>query len=507
MKDLMDPRETRNTPYHPEKICGWKTGLLSALVVLTTAGLCGCGPQRVRADFHNYENAYAETSNREMLLNLARLQNRDPTYFFKLGQITSSYRMQATLTGNGAYTPQGTVPGGAIPSGGGTPGFLYENDPVFQFIPVNDETNAELLMKPIPAETLYILYQQGWRVDQLFRLMVDRIELTRSTGHGCEVQVIHNSPPPVYLLPDGTPDKSYAKEQEALTNYVTFLRVSAIVYSLQKHGLLLLGGSSSFVPFDKNSSLDPGADNKNAPQVKDINDAAAKSTVWEKDAKGNWNLGQVVFQPSFYLNPVVETKAGSKVFVPDEAKIAGVIQSDLPNLAAGPALATTLKILASGFSIEGTTNQQGPQDGPCPASETSSHLVMRSMMGMMAAAAQEQAAYDLLASTDPTVPLDPHIPATMQEAQRPDFKSAVPTIEQIPLMRLTWDQDHEPNESLVKVNYHGQEFAIADLTSAEDPANATWNRDMFRLISQLASQVTVDISKFPLPEILQLHAQ
>jgi hypothetical protein len=462
---------------------------------------------RVRADFHNYENAYAETSNREMLLNLARLQNRDPTFFFKMGQITSSYRMQATLTGNGAYTPQGTVPGGAIPTGGGSPGVLYENDPVFQFIPVNDETNAEFLMKPIPAETLYILYQQGWRVDQLFRLMVDRIELTRSTGHGCEVQVIHNTPPPVYLLPDGTPDKSFTREQEILTNYVTFLRVSAIVYSLQKHGLLLLGGTNTFVPFDKNSAIPPGTDNKNVPQVKDVNDAAAKNTVWEKDAQGNWNLGQVVFQPSFYLNPMVETKAGSKTYKPDEEKIASVIQNDLPNLAAGPALATTLKILANGFSIEGTANPQDAQEGPCPSSETSSHLVMRSMMGMMAAAAQEQASYDLLASADPTIPLDPHIPASIQEAERPDFKRAVPEIEQIPLMRLTWDEDHEPNDALVKIDYQGHSYEIADLRHSQDPENATWNRDMFRLISQLTSQVTVDISKFPLPEILQLHAQ
>jgi hypothetical protein len=36
-------------------------------------------------------------------------------------------------------------------------------------------------------------------------------------------------------------------------------------------------------------------------------------------------------------------------------------------------------------------------------------------------------------------------------------------------------------------------------------ANQYWNGDMFRLLSQLSAQVTVDISKFPLPEILQLR--
>jgi len=68
------------------------------------------------------------------------------------------------------------------PTGGATPFLRYGNDPIFTFIPVNDETNAQLLLKPVPAETFYMLYQQGWRVDQLVRLMVDRIELTRSSA-------------------------------------------------------------------------------------------------------------------------------------------------------------------------------------------------------------------------------------------------------------------------------------------------------------------------------------
>jgi hypothetical protein len=140
----------------------------SALLIVTVAVqlLSGCAARRMKSDFSGFERAFAETSNREVLLNLARLQNRDPTYFFKLGQITSSYRMQASLNGSGNYVIQGTGSGGNA-MGGGSPGLLYENDPVFTFIPVNDETNAQLLLKPIPPETFYILYQQGWRVDQL----------------------------------------------------------------------------------------------------------------------------------------------------------------------------------------------------------------------------------------------------------------------------------------------------------------------------------------------------
>jgi hypothetical protein len=46
---------------------------------------------------------------------------------------------------------------------------------------------------------------------------------------------------------------------------------------------------------------------------------------------------------------------------------------------------------------------------------------------------------------------------------------------------------------------------VADPRRPVAPGDEYWNRDMFRLIGDLTSEVTVDISKFPLPEILQLH--
>ncbi len=252
-------------------------------VIIASVGLAGCGPHRVKADFTAYENSYAVTSNREVLLNLARLEQHDPTYFFKLGQISSSYRMSASLPMSGMYIPQGTTPGGGNASGGGSPSLIYENDPSFSFIPVNDETNARLLMNPVSEDLFYNLYQQGWRVDQLFRLMVDRIEVTlppKPGETGCQVEIIRNVPPPAYYGPD------FKQSQLLLTRYVTFLRVSAVVYALQKHGLLLLQGTPSFQPLDNNSSLSddsataggaaPAPKSSGAPTAKDFDDAAAK---------------------------------------------------------------------------------------------------------------------------------------------------------------------------------------------------------------------------------------
>jgi hypothetical protein len=481
-----------------------KTCLLVALAGLMLPCLSGCAAKRMKADFIGFEKAYAETSNREVLLNLARLQNRDPTYFFKLGQISSSYRMQATLAGAGNYVIQGTGAGGNA-TGGGTPALTFENDPSFTFIPVNDETNAQLLLKPVSAETFYILYQQGWRVDQLFRLMVDRIELTRSTPKGCSVETIRNLPPPVYFKKDGTADADYQRDAGTLSSYVTFLRVSAVVYALQKHGSLLLRGSSTFVPFDNDSIT------QNAPTVADIASASAKNASWEHLPNG-WVLGQKVFSPLFYLNPLQTTsdKAGSPA-TPDLTAIRTEILRDnsLEELKQGPALDQVLAVLAAGFSIEGA-NSQNPTEGFCQSvhgTEISSHLVMRSLLGLMAAAAQEQSSFDALGRHNPIIPPSPFAPQSPTDARQLHFVDAVPTIERLPALRLKWEPEDRGAVPLVQVSYMGTEYFIADSRVPDAPENQYWNRDMFRLIGQLTAQVTVDISKFPLPDILQLRTQ
>ena len=225
------------------------------LIAGATLLLAGCGPKRVRADFTHYENSYAVTSNQELLLNLARLEQHDPTYFFKLGQINSSYRMEAALTGAGNVQTVTNPPATTIPTGTAAPTLLYENDPSFSFIPVNDQTNAQLLLQPVPENVFYSLFQQGWRVDQLFRLMVDRIEVTlppdpdSPTDKGCRVEVIRNVPPPSIYGTD------FSQSASDIDRYITFLRVSAVVYALQKHGLLLLRGTNTFQAVDKQSFI------------------------------------------------------------------------------------------------------------------------------------------------------------------------------------------------------------------------------------------------------------
>jgi hypothetical protein len=80
---------------------------------------------------------------------------------------------------------------------------------------------------------------------------------------------------------------------------------------------------------------------------------------------------------------------------------------------------------------------------------------------------------------------------------------AIPAIERLPLLRMTGGAADEQVSPVIQLNYRGTNYRIADYKSDAGTPNQYWNRDVFRLINQLTSQVTVDISKFPLTEILQ----
>lgn len=472
------------------------------LIGLTAVALAGCAARRMKVDFTQFESTYAETSNREMLLNLARLENHEPTYFFKLGQISSSYRMAASLSGVGEYVPQGNT-GGSNITGGGTPSLTYESNPAFTFIPVNDDTNAQLLLKPIPAETFEILYEQGWRIDQLFRLMIDRIELTESGPQGCTVEVIRN------VAPQVDPKTGEVLNPDDLRNYVRFLRVSAVVYDLQKRGYLLLQGQNDFVPFDKDSYLS-GTDAIVKPS--DMTDAWTKNAgVWQQAQPGKWQLGQQVFTPVFKLSPNLDQKS-----VEDE------VERNIPELrptctdpnCAPGTVREVLTVLSNGFSIEGIPTAEQTAQQQCKSSSqpsvVSTRLIMRSLIALMAVAAQEQASFDTLLQHDTHVRNEASSSAS-EETQ--PFKRVVPPVEQLPVLRLTRFSP-KPEAApvtetppVIELNYRGKPYLIADLETPPSPDNQYWNRDMFRLVNSLSAQVTVDISKFPLPEILQLRTQ
>src|SRR5579863_3121603 len=92
---------------------------------LTLLCLSGCvNHSALRSDQIGYAKAYADSNNKQLLLNLARLANNDPVYFMQLGSISSAY----TFTAGAGFTPSyvnntpgfftsSTTPGVSPPTG------------------------------------------------------------------------------------------------------------------------------------------------------------------------------------------------------------------------------------------------------------------------------------------------------------------------------------------------------------------------------------------------------
>lgn len=423
----------------------------SLLAVPALVSLSGCAAARLKGDFRGYESAYAESANRQMLLNLARLEQHHPTYFLKLGQISTGYKFTANM-GNAISQSERPQSGAWT----GTPGLGFEKTPQFTFIPVNDDQLADRLLKPVPADFFYALYQQGWRVDQLFRLMVDRIEMRKSGG--TSVEVFRNVP-----------------TEDNKEGFATFLRVSAIAYELQQRGLLILDGQKRFVPYAQ------GWQRKELPETKDLWEAQGRRAVWTRTESGVWELGQEKLHAVFRLNlPAQSEEKRAQELVRYEKMVAAAA----PELDQAESLKNTLRVLVNGFAIQETAEGNKVERGDGPES---CHLVMRSLISLMAAAAQEQAPFDEL-------------------MQDPAFRKLIPSREQQPILRLRWQlPEAQLVPPLARVDYARNIYLVSDEKSARALKADSWNRDVFRLISQLASQVTVDISKFPLPEILQIR--
>jgi len=147
--------------------------LLVRLLPLYLLTGCALGPPALRASFVDYSSAYADISNRQMLLNLARTANYHPAYFLQLGNITTTFQFGAEASIGaeaGRQRPRGTkiTEVGAEAALAGS----YGEQPTFDFTPLSGKSFAQVALSPIPRNVFFALYEQGFPADLLLRGLV-----------------------------------------------------------------------------------------------------------------------------------------------------------------------------------------------------------------------------------------------------------------------------------------------------------------------------------------------
>jgi hypothetical protein len=160
------------------------------IVIFPLIWLCGCmSPKVLRYDYADYSEVYADSSNRQLLLNLARLSKDEPVYFIQLGSISSQYQFTTSVGFTPSFTrtaPPGNIQAstaGMIPSlvqhtltlGGSLNAGVMQN-PIFQFLPLTGTNLVQALLTPISDKVFLIFYDQGWSAAWVARTMVASVE-------------------------------------------------------------------------------------------------------------------------------------------------------------------------------------------------------------------------------------------------------------------------------------------------------------------------------------------
>jgi hypothetical protein len=445
--------------------------LIFVFGVCIVGGFDACTSVAFRTEANTFTSAYGDVLNGQMLLNLARLDNGHPAYFIAVGVLNSHWNMGATATGGvspsdtdsttRSLTQQATPAGGILRPAikmlqrvatsvvGGTASTSFQSTatPDWQLIPLNNDQLTQLVLSPTRTSVFFTLYDQGVPVDLLMRVLVEEIQTTTTS----RTTVQRNDP-------TGGPQASY----------VDFLRLCQVARDLQRNGFLRIESTKGkFSP-----SGDP-IDEPPDPWV--VLQTQQGGAVWKQQAQ-KWQLGKeqsgglafTISDTPPYNNAIAKVMEDGNV--PDRDFVRKVVV----------ALATS-SVLGNATQTTGNSLLAAPRpDLNDPDDPRKVLVILRSYSRVLEAVAREQNNF-------------------------PKDARLIPVAQDEPVIRTKWtDPVQKPGNSISSVRYAGQRYIVADPENPVEGRSKTWNRDVFRLLIALNSQVAVDISKYQ-RQVLELR--
>jgi len=161
----------------------WATVILPFLL-LNLSGCASFGPPSVDRDRFDYINAVASSWKQQTLLNIVKLRYADTPVFLDVGQIISGYQLEGTVSVVGTLNSASAI--GDVLSLG-TAG-RYTDRPTITYTPLTGANFMHVLMTPIPPPALFMLIEQGWPVDMLMQIGVQRINGISNSKSGARGQ-------------------------------------------------------------------------------------------------------------------------------------------------------------------------------------------------------------------------------------------------------------------------------------------------------------------------------
>lgn len=462
------------------------------ILLASFLGLCGCASDLLRSDFTNYSVIYGDESNKELLLNLARLANDDPVYYIQLGSISSQYQITTSLSftgGNTRTTPNAETPG--VQNGlalNGTANLGAVQTPIFSFIPLTGSNFVQAVLSPITPTVYLTFFDQGYPADLVVRTMVASIEWRHLKPDGTtNIQVLVNDPH----------DPSYGK----------FLYFCANLRNAQLSRMLTVSSVSSGIT----TNVIYGKDDRN-PSLGDVVSAIAANISVTTDPHQN----VIVSQATQKLELTPEQTLGTNQFAP-------YVNSQLDtNRLTYNTMPTSLKF---GECNEIVTNFGGSATN---FGGNIIYLKTRTFEAAMFSVAKQEVYYRDLETNTEANP-DPQHMIYSYDNYGPFLivsnliDRSLLKVRPIMLTYYNYDNDltasgmgnhnqsrdvdnntiqndgnYEP--TLCSIPYHGKLYQITDVNGSDNP-----NQTVFTMLSYLFAQTAISTQNLPVQQLIQVQ--
>jgi len=161
-----------------KKRAAFVTVFISALIYLT--GCAAIGPRHVPQDRFKYNEALAESTRHQMLLNLVRIRYLEEPVFLSVSSILTQYVYNVGASAGANLLLEDVTDNTSSVSAGANLG--YEERPTITYIPIEGQEFSQRMLSSIPSETIFAAAQQGWSVDVLMRIGISRIGAVENMG-------------------------------------------------------------------------------------------------------------------------------------------------------------------------------------------------------------------------------------------------------------------------------------------------------------------------------------
>jgi hypothetical protein len=161
-----------------KKRAAFVTIFMSALFYFT--GCTAVGPRHVPQDRFKYNEALAESTRHQMLLNLVRIRYLEEPVFLSVSSILTQYVYNVGASAGGQFLLDEVTDNTSNVSAGANLG--YEERPTITYIPIEGREFSVRMLSAIPSETMFAAAQQGWSVDSLMRIGINRIGAVENMG-------------------------------------------------------------------------------------------------------------------------------------------------------------------------------------------------------------------------------------------------------------------------------------------------------------------------------------